>query len=163
MENKIKLSEDWALSIVKVLQEALGQNQAQAPIETPTKWEDIKTFEHACAVCAPSEDEQYILNHPGQSKAAKASIAHTKLSIVSRAMNSLNNGEEMWVPDWSNSNQYKYYPWLKYAAGSGFSDYDYGYVIADTGVGSRLCFMTSDMARHAAVQFEELYNDLFTL
>jgi hypothetical protein len=139
----------------------------------PQTWEDIKTFEDVFKVKFQSgpnvlpievtENEQIILNYNGQEKNMLAVVAFLKLSLISRAMNCLANDGQIWQPDWSNTDEYKFYPWLKYVAGSGFSDRGYLCDSAGTGVGSRLCFKTSEMARHAAVHFKDLYNDLFTL
>ncbi len=140
---------------------------------TPQTWEDIKTFEDVFKVKFKSgtnilpievtENEQLILSYNGQEKNMLAVVAFLKISLISRAMNCLENGGQLWQPDWSNSGEYKYYPWLKYVAGSGFSDVVYVCGLTSTGVGSRLCFKRSEMARHAAVHFKDLYNDLFTL
>lgn len=69
-----------------------------------------------------------------------------------------------WTPDWSNSNQAKYYPWLKFESGSGFgfSATDYDCVNTDTFVGSRLCFPTSGMAMEFAKENLEDYNIIFS-
>jgi len=82
-------------------------------------------------------------------------IAYKKLKIITKALN------EGWTPDWSNSNQYKWYPYFK-MSGFGFSGtlYDYSYTTAD--VGSRLCFKSSELAEYAGKQFEEIYKTLLT-
>jgi hypothetical protein len=161
----IEIPKSIALSIFHQLGEYCKPllDELNASMQIPEEWDEIKCFEQALMVSPATEDEIYILKHPGTSNAAKASVAHTKLSIIARAMNKLNNNGEEWVPDWTNSNQYKYYPWLEYKAGSGFSSSLYVYGSTTTLVGSRLCFMTSDMAKHAGTQFNDLYNQLFTL
>ena len=58
----------------------------------------------------------------------------------------INNG---WVPDYTNSNQAKYYPWvIASSPGSGFSftNSDYCYDDTPADVGSRLCTDTSEKA-----------------
>lgn len=86
----------------------------------------------------------------------KPIVAAYKLMVVFLA---INNG---WKPDWSNWNQYKYYPWLSVrSSGFGFSDSDYGCVYADTSVGSRLCTDTREKALYIAEQFESEYQDFF--
>lgn len=69
-----------------------------------------------------------------------------------------------WEPDFSNSNQKKYFPWLEYKQGSGFgfSDADCIYDYSGTHVGSRLCFPTSDMAMEFAKENLEDYNIIFS-
>jgi hypothetical protein len=56
----------------------------------------------------------------------------------------INNG---WVPDYSNSNQAKYFPWgIASSSGLGFRDSNYGFDYTITGVGSRLCTDTAEKA-----------------
>lgn len=63
-----------------------------------------------------------------------------------------------WRPDWSDSNQKKWYPWFEYKNG-GFvvagTDYYYDYTCTD--VGSRLCFPTSEMVKEFANENIDLY------
>ena len=146
-------------ALLKILQEQLNPEN-----QKPEKWQDIKTFEDACKVVEPNASQLTVLEQiPIADKDVLAVQAVMKLTIVSRAMNKLANDGKEWKPDWTNTSEYKYYPWLKYKSGSGFSGYDYGCDGTDAGVGSRLCFKTSDMAEHAAEHFNGLYNDFFTL
>jgi hypothetical protein len=84
-----------------------------------------------------------------------------KLFIIFKA---INNG---WTPNWSNINQYKYFPWLevkaskKLSSGFGFSDSYFYCTFTDTGVGSRLCTDTSDKALYIAKQFQAEYKEYF--
>ncbi|TDE53788.1 hypothetical protein [Flavobacterium sp. GT3P67] len=73
---------------------------------------------------------------------------------------------EGWLPDWTNSNEYKYYPWfnMSSSSGVGFSDVDCGFWRANSCVGSRLCFKSADLAKHVGKLFEqEIYKPLFTI
>jgi hypothetical protein len=69
-----------------------------------------------------------------------------------------------WTPDWSDDNQRKCYPWLKFEKGSGFgfSLTHYYYVRTGTTVGSRICFPTSEMAMEFAKENLEDYNIIFS-
>ena len=85
-------------------------------------------------------------------------VAYRKVKQIVKAFN------EGWTPDWTNSSQYKYYPWFKMGSpsGVGFSSHVYASWIARSGVGSRLCFKSSDLAIHAGKLFEEIYKDFLT-
>ena len=86
----------------------------------------------------------------------KPIISAYKLMIIFLA---INNG---WRPDWSNSNQKKYYPWYwVLSSGFGFSDSAYDYVRTDSDVGSRLCTDTSEKALYIAEQFKTEYQEYF--
>lgn len=83
-------------------------------------------------------------------------IAAYKLMVIFKA---INNG---WRPDWSNTGQYKYYPWFWVgSSGFGFSRSAYDCDLSDTIVGSRLCTDSSDKALYIANQFEQEYKELF--
>jgi hypothetical protein len=85
-------------------------------------------------------------------------VAYKMVKEIVKAFN------EGWTPDWTDSNQYKYYPWFKMGSpsGGGFSfdgdDYWFTYSI----VGSRLCFKSADLAKHAGQLFESIYKDFLT-
>ena len=92
----------------------------------------------------------------------EALIANYKLWVIAKALN------EGWKPDWSNYNEYKYYPYFYYTAdkggaGVGFASDDCAYVSTDSGVGSRLCFKSQELAEYAGKQFVGLYETLFVL
>lgn len=84
-----------------------------------------------------------------------------KRAIVTEALNKEANGGKNWTPDWSNSDENKYYPWVclkKNDAGNGFvvavTYYGYSYTYAH--VGSRLCFLSADLVLYFNSQFPEL-------
>lgn len=109
----------------------------------------VKTFKDACKETGVQyEGFESALTHAGLSA---DEIAYKKIKIIAEALN------EGWKPDYSNSNQAKYYPWFKYKAGSGFSYSNYGSSNTGTGVGSRLVFKSSDLAMYAGTQFEAEY------
>jgi hypothetical protein len=85
-------------------------------------------------------------------------IAAYKLAIIFEAVN---NG---WTPDWSNLNQYKYFPWFRVlSSGFGFSYSFYFCGHSFTDVGSRLCTDTSEKALYIAKQFESEYKEYFLI
>lgn len=89
----------------------------------------------------------------------KALIALNELFTIAQAWNK----EDEFEPDFSNSNQYKYFPWFVYDNGAA------GFVSATTlntatstyaSFGSRLCFKTPERARQFGEQFIDLWNDV---
>lgn len=118
----------------------------------------IKTFEDACKhlgldPAALPDVSKLPVKHQ------KAITANYKLTIIAEALN------DGWQPNWNDWNEYKYYAWFEVEAseeqpaGSGFS---HSYCVRSasvTGVGSRLCYKSSELARYAASQFEDLYKD----
>lgn len=89
----------------------------------------------------------------------KALIALNELFTIAQAWNK----EDEFEPDFSNSNQYKYFPWFVYDNGTaGFVCALTSYAAAHTAasIGSRLCFKTPKRARQFGEQFIDLWNDV---
>lgn len=92
-------------------------------------------------------------------KHVKALISLNELFTIAEAWNK----EDGFVPDYSNYNQDKWFPWFVYDKGSA------GFVSANTNftsssayalIGSRLCFKTANRARQFGKQFIDLWNDV---
>ena len=116
----------------------------------------VKSFEDACQELGYGGTVS--IEVPKVLDGDKDSIgAYAKLIIIVRALN------EGWTPDWNDTNEYKYYPWMEYKSGVGFSCLDFVNSFSGSGVGSRLCFKTRELAEYAAKQFQDLYNEFFNL
>jgi hypothetical protein len=115
----------------------------------------IKTFEDACKkLGVDTEKLPGVTGLPEEF--AKPIIAAYKLLIIYKA---INNG---WKPDWSNYNQYKYYPWFEVlSSGFGFSVTIYDCAYSHASVGSRLCTDTREKALYIAEQFKAEYIEYF--
>lgn len=75
--------------------------------------------------------------------------------ILAVLFEAMNNG---WVPDFSNHNQARYYPWpWVSSSGFGFSGSFYGFDGASTCVGSRLCTYDAEIAKYILEQFPDLW------
>lgn len=121
--------------------------------------ENIKTLEDACVALGTTVAEQFpaeAVKHMTDDE-----VAYRELKIVAKALNQADG--TAWEPDWSDDNQYKYFPWMEVdttdgnKAGSGFSDCDYVYDDTFSDVGSRLCFKKRELALYAGKQFSEIY------
>ena len=93
-------------------------------------------------------------------KHIEALIALNKLFTIAQAWNK----EDGFVPDFSDWNQDKWFPWFKYDNDAA------GFVVAHTrsaptsaaaNIGSRLCFKSSERAEQFGKQFIDLYNKVF--
>ena len=88
----------------------------------------------------------------------KALLALGELIVIAEAWNK----QDGFVPDYSNDDQYKHHPWFKYndeAAGFVYADTDAAATDTGAGIGSRLCFKSSERARQFGKQFIDLWND----
>lgn len=93
-------------------------------------------------------------------KHIKALIAYNRLSTIAQAWNKADGFE----PDFSNTSQYKYFPWFVYdngAAGFVFARTNSTAALANAYFGSRLCFKTRERAMQFGKQFIDLWNDVF--
>lgn len=93
-------------------------------------------------------------------KHLKALIALNKLFTIAQAWNK----EDGFIPDFSDWNQDKWFPWFKYdkdAAGFVFANAPYAPSGSFASFGSRLCFKTPERAEQFGKQFAELYNKVF--
>ena len=123
-------------------------NKASTPI-----MERIKSFEDACE--DQGLDAEVILPYDADTTDADE-INENAYVMLKTIIKSLNEG---WTPDYSNANQYKYYPWFKsIGSGLGLSFYVNVHDISDSNVGSRLVFKTSELATYAGKQFINIYN-----
>lgn len=90
----------------------------------------------------------------------EALIALNELFTIAQAWNK----EDGFVPDFSDWNQDKWFPWFKYdkdAAGFVFANAPYAPSGSFASFGSRLCFKTSERAAQFGKQFVDLYNKIF--
>lgn len=90
-------------------------------------------------------------------KHAKAMVAMYKLITIAEAWNKADN----FVPDYDNTNQYKWFPWFQKRGTAGFV-FAYTYHAASAAnayIGSRLCFSTSERTEQFGKQFIDLWND----
>ena len=87
----------------------------------------------------------------------EALIVLNELFTIAEAWNKADG----FVPDFSDWNQNKWYPWFKYdkdAAGFVCTTANYTPAYASAYLGSRLCFKTSERAAQFGNQFADLYN-----
>ena len=90
-------------------------------------------------------------------KHIEALIALNKLFTIAQAWNK----EDGFVPDFSDWEQDKWFPWFvydKYAAGFVYATTHHSPTAALAGLGSRLCFKWSARAAQFGKQFADLYN-----
>lgn len=124
------------------------------------KLQQLKTFADACKV-EGLDAKKVLPDFSGfPAKDRKAMIAHAKLVIIVRAANRLANGGKVWKPDFDNHAEWKYENWFikdKGSAGFRFDDYDYWL----SRVGSRLCFISSEVAEYVGKTFIKIYNEYF--
>lgn len=133
-------------------------------VETPDSGlitDRVKTFADALRIHINkngplSKYLESLFEYDGNDKDLIAAQAFAQMSLIRRVLN------EGWAPDWTNSSEIKYYPWFT-MSGVGLSCYVYGNSCAGSGVGSRLCFKTKDLAIYAGKQFTSIYEKFFIL
>ena len=119
-------------------------------------YKTIKTFEDACKKTGYDPSVTHLPLLPPEFSGAM--IAQLKLFIIFLA---INNG---WVPNWSDYNQYKYFPWYSVlSSGFGFDGTYYYFAHAYTTAGSRLCTNSSEKALYIAKTFQEEYKEFLLI
>lgn len=138
----------------KLLEDLFGKEKL-----IPEKITDrIKTFDDVLEELGGMPDNvKYLLVYNGNDADIRSSQAHLKITLIARALN------EGWVPDWSDSSQWKYVPYFTDKPGFGLSYFGFARWNANTGVGSRLCYKSAELAKYAAMQFADIYNDFLTI
>lgn len=89
-----------------------------------------------------------------------ALVALNKLFTIAEAWNK----EDGFVPNFSDREQDKWFPWFKYDENTAkfvYSYTNYAPAYAPAGVGARLCFKTSERAAQFGKQFAKLYDKVF--
>jgi len=76
------------------------------------------------------------------------------LILISKALNG------NWQPDWSDSSEYKYFPYFSFVLGLRFSITYYNCGSTGAGIGSCLCFKNRELAEYAGKQFIEQFEKL---
>lgn len=130
----------------------MKKEKVPVPSEPKFDFRTIKTFEDACHKIRVTPALPTMLN--GCQELMKATIAAYKLMVIFQAIN------DGWIPDWSNTNQTKWFPWfwvLPSCSGFSFSRTFNCYGL--TSAGSRLCTDTGDKCRYIADQFETEYKE----
>lgn len=108
--------------------------------------ERIKTFMDACKELGENPYADKF------NKGSKDTNAFEKLKVIIKALN------EGWIPDWSNYNQYKYYPFFEYKNKS-FVFYHVDCYSHYAGFASALYLKNKELANYAGTQFINEYNE----
>jgi hypothetical protein len=143
-------SPDW---FKEQLEKEFGADYLQ-----PSCYENIKTFDDAYYKLGINPDSLF------KKSDTPDEIAYKKLKIIVRAINTSASGIT-WEPDFTNTDQKKWYPWFNLSSGSGFgfSCSAFYYDNTHTDVGARLCFQTKEQSDYAATQFIDIYKQFLTI
>ena len=109
----------------------------------------IKTYEDACTELGEKPLNESELKSFGFTP---DEINYRKLKTVIKVLN------EGWVPDWTNGNQAKWYPYFRLSSGAfGFGATSCDRSNANAGDGSRLCLSSAELATYAGKQFVDIF------
>ena len=135
---------DAPVGLKKMLIETFGKSTFLAKIT-----DRVKTFEDALNEVGETLEEF-------EARTKKDTIdekAYKQVKIIALALN------EGVIMDGTDTSQYKYYPWHE-VKGGGLAYGDCGGWGTATGVGSRLCFKSAELAKYAGTQFLDIYENL---
>lgn len=147
----------------KFVTEAIDGNQIDTVFDVVCQEKELelddypRTFGDACKYLGIPESAIAL---KGDNRIAKSAVAFYKLAIIAKAWNKIDG----FVPDFSDTKQYKYYSWFVYdrhAAGFVCASTTGTPTTAAAPVGSRLCFKSSATARKFGETFTALFNEMF--
>lgn len=150
---------DFTMDVVEV-EEKKEDNDIEKDFEDAR--EKLDSFNVTSDEAAKHFDSLAKLIRNANPRHIKALIALNKLFTIAEKWNK----EDGFVPDFSNKNQWKYYPWFKYeveSAGFVFAHTAYAASVARTSIGSRLCFKSESRAEEFGKKYVDLYNEIFLL
>src|SRR5690606_7953551 len=148
-EAAIKAYENAKNSGRKLLEDLLGKKTFLKDVKAR-----IKTPEDAIAELGESDPEVISLRTL-EYAGIENHIYYNQLAVV--IVKALNEG---WVPNWNDSNEYKYFPWFFLNDKNGSSGFRFdGNDLwpANSHVGSHLCLKSSELANYAGEQFTQVY------
>lgn len=150
---------DFTMDVVEV-EEKKEDNGIEKDFEDAR--EKLDSFKVTSDEAANHFDQLAQLIRNANPRHIKALIALNKLFTIAEKWNK----EDGFVPDFSNKDQWKYFPWFKYskeAAGfvCAFTHYTASY--ASAYIGSRLCFKSESRAEAFGKKYADLYNEVFLL
>ena len=152
---------DTKVEASEFVTEAIDDNQIDTVFDVVCEEKDIDdyplTFGDACKFLGIPESAIAL---KGDNGIAKSAVAFYKLAIIAKAWNKIDG----FVPDFSNSDQFKYYPWFVYETKHAGFVCAYSHNAASctlANFGSRLCFKSSATARKFGKTFTALYNEMF--
>jgi hypothetical protein len=91
-------------------------------------------------------------------------LRYIELVIIIKAVNKFANGGKLWIPDWDNAKEGKWWLWWNMKT-SGFGVSATTYVTWHTAaaVGSRLCFLTEKLALNTSKLFLPKFKEFLTI
>ncbi len=122
--------------------------------------ERVKFIDDAIKELGDDDPEVLDLVALQKSKVSEHILNNQMLVVIVKALN------EGWVPDWTNDDQWKHYPYFYMDDSSASGRFSFGASAdqrSDSGVGSRLCFKSQELSDYAAKQFLAIYQKVFTI
>lgn len=160
-DNSVIGTFDTKVEASEFVTEAIDDNQIDTVFDVVCEEKDIEdyplTFEDACESLGIPK---YVIVLKGDNGIAKSAVAFYKLAIIAKAWNKIDG----FVPDFSNIDQSKHFPWFLYRtehAGFVCTGTSTSASSASSAIGSRLCFESSATAQKFGETFTALYNEMF--
>ena len=150
---------DFTMDVVEV-EENKEDNDIEKDFEDAR--EKLDSFNVTSDEAAKHFDSLAQLIRNANPRHIKALIALNKLFTIAEKWNK----EDGFVPDFSNKEQWKYYPWFKYEGESAGFVFAYTHNTASdafANIGSRLCFKSESRAEEFGKKYVDLYNEVFLL
>ena len=145
LENAKKAYQDGSKETRKLMEQLFGSSV----FKTSKNWEEIKSFELACEQVG-ADPVEFVKNLQA-SGYTDDEISYKKLKLIIGVINGT------WVPDYTNSNQPKWWPYFNCKSGFGFQSAITHYDDTNATLGSRLVLETEKKAIHMGTYFLSEY------
>ncbi len=155
----LKISEETARKVYSTAtpeMQAVLEDTFTKPFFSQKITDRVKSFEDACQVKGISPADVLPFSSP-KDATQKALNATAKIWLIIEVIN------EGWVPDLSNTDQYKYYPWFEQKPGFGLSFDGYAFWYSGTCSGVRLCLENKEKAVYVGKQFIDIYQEFMLI
>ena len=147
-EKALEMHKGADKKVKKALEDLLGADVFKGDI-----MDRVKTIEDACR--ETGKDYAVEFSDAVRAVLSEDEIGYREMKILYEALN------EGWEADYSNVNQYKYYPWVKWVSGRGLSLCGVDCDSSDTSVGPRLVLKSEALAEYAFKQFPDTFKRFF--
>jgi hypothetical protein len=131
-----------------ILEESFGKEFFEPKIQ-----DRVKTIDDVLRILKLKKNQVIPYAKP-KNKAQRSANAFALIPLIAKVL----NGKD-WIPDFLNTNQYKYYPWFRRTSGGWVGDGHSGGDVDVAHLGSGFYFKNSELALYAGNQFLEIYKD----
>lgn len=117
---------------------------------------NVKSFEHACEIKKITPESVIPFPKP-------LTPSHEALNAIAMLWEIIEVQNEGWKPDYSNRNEYKWYPYFNLFSGFVFAYSDFAWAGTPANGGSRFAIKSEQDSDYIGTTFSDLYKKVLTI